>query len=216
MIEAPEINKRVEKFQDKLVGYQNPIEIREVLQKMLKPWNVKINIRRSDDVPIQEISIGGSFDHEKRGKQIELDVYLNPHQKKFGWNEYNTPGIMFLLRQVLQHELIHQYQMQHRQEESRGMVTYYSVVSRDPAKQEECDYLSELDEIDAYAHDIAMEIRHYYADEDPYEVLKNIRRKRYLTSWKIYTKAFKKCKDWSQVRQRLLTKVYNWIPYVTA
>lgn len=216
MIEAPEINSRVEKFQEQFHGYQNAIEIREIMTKMLKPWNVKITIRRSDDVPIQEISIGGSFDHEKRYKQIELDIYLNPKQKKFGWNEYNLPGTMFLLRQVLQHELIHQYQMQQRHEESRGMVSFYAVVSRDPAKQEECDYLSELDEIDAYAHDIAMEILHYYPDEDPYQVLKAIRRKRYLTSWKIYSKAFKHCKDWSQVRQRLLTKVYNWIPYVTA
>lgn len=215
MIDAPEINKRVEKFQDKLTGFQDPIEIREVMQKMLKPWNVKINICRSDDVGIQEMSIGGSYDYEKRSRQIELDVYLNPVQKKFGWNEVNKPATSFLLRQVLQHELIHQYQMQQRHEESRGMAEYYAVVSRDPAKQEECDYLSELDEIDAYAHDIVMEIKYHYPDEDPYAVLKAIRRKRYVPSWKIYAKAFKHCSDWSQVRQRLLTKAYLWIPYVT-
>lgn len=216
MIEAPEINKRVEKFQDKFTGYQSPIEIAELIQKILKPWKVKINVKKSKDVPIQEISIGGSFDNEKIYKQIEIDLYFNPRQKKYGWNEYNVTGTMFLLRQVLQHELIHQYQMQQRHEESRGMVTYYAVVSRDPSKQEEVDYLSELDEIDAYAHDIAMEIKHYYPDEDPYQVLKAIRRKRYLTSWKIYAKAFKHCRDWEQVRHRLLTKIYNWLPYVTA
>ena len=214
MIEADAINKRVEKFRSQLNGYQTPFEIAEVITKCLKPWNVKINVRRSSEVPITELSIGGSYDDSKKRKNIELDLYFAPRQKKFAWYDYNREATVFLLKQVLQHELIHEYQMQCRPNDSKGYALFYDIVSKDKSKQEEIDYLSELDEIEAYAHDIAMEIVYHYPDENPYQVLKKITRKKYLVSWKIYASAFRGCKDWSMVRHRLLAKVYGWIPYV--
>lgn len=214
MFEAASINKRVGKFQHKLSGHQTPVEIAEIIQQILKPWNVKINVRRSAEVPLADMSIGGSYDDSKQRRSIELDLYFAPRQRKYTWHEYNRQATMFLLRQVLQHELIHQYQMNSRPDDAKGQALYYAVTSRDKTKQEEIDYLSELDEIDAYAHDIAMEIRYHYPDEDPYAVLKNINRRRYLVSWKIYAKAFKGCRDWDVVKHRLLAKIYGWIPYV--
>lgn len=214
MYEAQAINKRVDKFRHKLSGHQTPVEIADTMQEMLKPWNVKINVRRSVEVPLTELSIGGSYDDSKKRKSIELDLYFAPRQKKLTWYDYNREATIFLLKQVLQHELIHRYQMNSRPDDAKGHALYYDVVSKDKTKQEEIDYLSELDEIDAYAHDIAMEIRYHYPDEDPYQVLKKITRKRYLVSWKIYTKAFKGCKDWSIVRNRLLAKTYAWLPFV--
>lgn len=214
MYEAKAINKRVDQFRHRLSGHQTPVEIAEIMQQMLRPWNVKINVRRSKEVPVTELSIGGSYDDSKKRRSIELDLYFAPKQRKFTWYDYNREATMFLLRQVLQHELIHRYQMNSRPEDSKGHALYYAVDGQDKTQQEEIDYLSELDEIDAYAHDIAMEIVYHYPDEDPYAVLKNITRKRYLISWKIYAKAFKGCKDWDVVKHRLLAKIYGWLPYV--
>ena len=81
--------------------------------------------------------------------------------------------------------------------------------------QDLVDYLAELDEIDAYVHDIAMEIREYYPKSDPMDVLRNINKRRKLWSWNYYRSAFKDSKDWSDVKTRLLKKTYLWLPHVT-
>jgi hypothetical protein len=80
--------------------------------------------------------------------------------------------------------------------------------------QEEADYLSEFDEIDAYAHDIALEIVHYYPGTDRFEILRTINRRRFVYSWRLYKKTFRDCDDWSDIRHRLLSKVYRWLPHI--
>ena len=74
--------------------------------------------------------------------------------------------------------------------------------------------VAELDEIEAYAHDIALEILHHYPTMDPYAVLSSINRRRRLWSWNYYRDAFKYSEDWSDVRHRLLKKTYQWLPIV--
>ena len=74
------------------------------------------------------------------------------------------------------------------------------------------DYLAEIDEIDCYAHDIAMEIREFYPKMDPFVVLGSINKRRKIWSWRYYRNTFKHSPDWSEVRDRLLKKIYLWLP----
>jgi hypothetical protein len=75
------------------------------------------------------------------------------------------------------------------------------------------DYLAMVEEVDAYAHDLAMEIKYHYPDIDPKEVLKNLNNYGNLTTWEIYKRVFKKAR-WKYVRNELLKKTYKWLPYV--
>jgi hypothetical protein len=66
-----------------------------------------------------------------------------------------------------------------------------------------------MDEIDAYGHDIALEIKHYYPRTDPLKILRYPTRYNKLTSFFIYNRAFKGV-NWRDIKKTLIRKAYNW------
>ena len=145
--------------------------------------------------------------HSKSAKGVlrGLHYQLPPKaQGKFQWTD-KWEHFRFLVTQVLQHELIHQHQCQFP-EHAEGNYFDMNIDDKD------IHYFSELDEIDAFGHDIAMEIRYYYPKEDPYQVLKTVSRRKYIHSYKYYTNTFKGL-DWTCIRKRLIKKANNWIPF---
>lgn len=187
--------------------------IANTLQEAFKPWRVKVVTAGDPNIDENELSIGGSFTPERKRQNIELVLYFKDGQTMFVWDDVRRTLFLFLASQVLQHELIHRHQHENRSEEAREFVEYYPVASLNPKMQAEMDYLSECDEIEAYAHDIALEIRFYYNKHNPYDVLRNLGRRHYVTSYKIYKRAFKSADDWSIVHDKLLKKVYQWLPF---
>ena len=129
------------------------------------------------------------------------------HTRK-GWSHFR-----FLVSQVAQHELVHK--MQYRDRKGEPVDRYYVTETKKRWKQKTMDYLSDFDEIDAYAHDIAMEIKYKYPDRNPYDVVRNIMRYKKLKSLNFYKRTFKDCPDWEQTRNRLLKRVWRWIPHVS-
>jgi hypothetical protein len=75
------------------------------------------------------------------------------------------------------------------------------------------EYFAMVEEIDAYAHDLAMEICFNYPHMPPRDILKNINHCDGLETWKIYKKYFRKAR-WLHVRNELLRKTYRWLPEV--
>ena len=57
-----------------------------------------------------------------------------------------------------------------------------------------------------------MEIKFYYPKKDPYEVLRNISRYKKIWSYNYYKKTFKN-DDWSEVKNSLLKKAFQWLPH---
>jgi hypothetical protein len=72
--------------------------------------------------------------------------------------------------------------------------------------------LSDVDEVEAYAHDLAMEIEFYYSKYKINDVLRNPSRFRKLTTYKVYKNAFKNT-DWTNIRKMLLKKTYKNLKY---
>jgi hypothetical protein len=67
-------------------------------------------------------------------------------------------------------------------------------------------YLAEVDEIDTYAHDIALELVFYHRN-DCFEVLRDMQSEK-VSSWLLYQSAFNGT-EWSDIRNRLLKKVFQ-------
>lgn len=210
MKDAAVINRRLSKCLTQFDGKQPTSAIAQQLQHSLRHYGVRVNPICSLEMPTGTFSVGGSFDIERKRQSIELDLFFRT--KTFKWDDHNKQEFKFLVSQVLQHELIHRYQHTSRPDNYQSIL-YFSIESNRHGDQKELDYLSEFDEIEAYAHDIALEICRYYK-EDPYEVLKTINRRRKIQTWTMYKRAFKNCEDWSPVRNKLLGKVYRWIPYI--
>ena len=94
--------------------------------------------------------------------------------------------------------------MIHREQyKKKNVEGFYSVSNAR-------SYLSNPDEIDAYSHDIAMEIKYFYPNRKPHTIINRIDKFTKLYSYKKYKEAFKGT-EWDRLRISLLRKCWKWI-----
>lgn len=151
-------------------------------------------------------SFGGEYDQQEDVINIEFIVPIDKNDK-FSLNENQWSEFKFKFNQNLQHEMIHRVQTFNRNDSH--WRKFYKIELKGPIhKLEERVYLSDIDEVEAFAHDLAMEIEFYYPKTKMDEILRNPSRFRKLTTYKVYKKAFRNT-DWSIVRKMLLKKTYK-------
>ena len=215
MYMAPKINAKLKRLRPTLTG-SVPLEIvLSEVETALKPFGVRVIIDHDDSLARPDFCCSGSYDYTRRKQPIEVIMHFNRGIRTYKFTKKAWSEFSFLLSQVVQHELIHKHQFSHREGLEHDMCLYYDIKAGEKSDKEYMDYLAELDEIDAYAHDIALEIRQYYPNLDPYQVLSTINQRRKLWSWNHYSDAFAGVEDWSDVKNRLLKKTYLWLPHVT-
>jgi len=182
----------------KFVGTRSTFDLRKNLQKLFKSFNLIVTIYNTEED--SEYILGASYDNES--DEIEMNIFLDKDLVDFSLKEEEWSSFRFKISQILQHELIHREQ--HRKK----------VVDNGYFHSDEKSYLSNPDEIDAYSHDIAMEIVHFYGETQKYEIIRNISNKNEVASYKIYEKIFENS-NWELIRRKLIKKTYLWLDYVT-
>lgn len=213
---APRINRRIARMQDTLRG-KVPLEtVLDLVQNCCSPWGANVYLQPDATLaPWSSCTISGSYDSSKKRRPIDILLHFSEDIEVYNFTPRRWSSFRFLLSSVIQHELIHKQQFQRRPLHCHETCLYYDIKAGEKSDKEYMDYLAELDEIDAYAHDIAMEIKECYPTEDPYEVLATIDQRDALWSWGHYRDTFKDSEDWSAVHNRLLKKTYLWLPHVT-
>lgn len=200
---AKDILAKLDKHEADIRMCATPSQLAVVLNRAFgKRDRLKFEVTESPT----DMSIGGYYDAEPNFKHILLqyrDASTPIELDDFWWPEYR-----FLLSQVIQHETIHQLQWLNRQSHSE-------VHKRFASQCETVDqlYLADVDELDAYAHDIAMEIKFRYPRRDPYRVVCTIDKTRKLWSYNYYRRAYRGV-EWSSIKKHLLRRVVKWIPHV--
>ena len=215
MHQAKKINRRIDALKDEFCGVVGLEKVQELTEQALKPWGVNVIIEPDSSIRNGALSFGGLYDFNKKRRPIDIIIYYPANRETHNFTKKAWSAFRFSLSQVLQHELIHKYQYSWRHEfEDGGATFYYDVKGTEKSDKDHMDYLAELDEIDAYAHDIAMEILQHYPRHNPYDILSTLNKRRYIWSYNYYKRAFKHSTDWSEVRNRLLKKTYQWLPHV--
>lgn len=209
---ANKINEVLESKKSKLIGRPSYFHIVDVLNRgfrKVEPFCFRFETY--SDYIKDDYSVSGLYDMEDAKKYVILN--FSKHCKTINISDASWPDFKFSISQVCQHELIHQCQWQHRDiaDFPHGPLEFRN---KNESKEEEQEYLSDLDEIDAYSHDIAMEIRYFYPKKNPHDVLRNLGRYKKIWSYKYYRETFKG-EEWSDIRYRLHKKVYKWLPHVT-
>ena len=211
---GPQIEQRLVNWKPKLLGRHRHSDFALLVQRCLSPFGVKVKSQWDAGLDWQTMAVSGLFDSEKLRRNITLFLYFSWGSEWFRVTEKNWPEIRFSISQCLQHELIHRRQAGHRLHLDNEYALYYDVKPSDSNDKQQMDYLAEFDEIEAYAHDIAMEIKNFYPNTNPLEILRTINYRKKLWSWTYYKRSFKNCEDWSEVRHRLLKKTYQWLPHI--
>jgi len=130
------------------------------LANYFKKWRTKIewcDEMSKAKVYNKYIAIGGEYDAEKR--QCIIQIYTNKFET-FKFTKDTWDRFKYKLMQVEMHEMIHFMQYDRRYDESSRYVVPYKKVGH-AKKDAERRYLSEFDEIQAYAHCVFLDYRMY-------------------------------------------------------
>lgn len=203
---AKKINKRLKSLYDALRGRDAILhsDLRELIQTAISPFNARV-MMYGEPIPTDDIGISGVFEPANRRWPITIEVHVSKFRDKLYLNDKNVKHMVYAIFQSLSHELIHQYQYRFREDDAPIMA--YMLGDGSPMDPKQA-YLAEIDEIDAYAHDIAIDLFYHY----PSNYMDHLRDGRYTTSlaWTMYVEAFHGF-DWKDIRNRLYKKVYEHI-----
>lgn len=218
MIEAFKINTVLESIKIPLCQADSQPLFNSLLKEGLSDYNVYLRtFRKIVKEPNVNYYIGGMYN--SLTDRIHLQFTLPRENKcltigsKSEWIQFK-----FLFSQTLQHEIIHRSQALFRENEEFNFQPsdLKSQETEIFTAEENKEYLSDKDEIDAYGHDIALEILYRYKFLNPIEVLKNIDKYKKVWAYRYYKDTFKdNPSEWCSIKNRLLKKTFLWLPYST-
>lgn len=203
---ARKINKRLKPLYDALRGRDTILhsDLRKLIQTAIRPFDARV-MMYGEAITNDDIGISGVFEPANKRWPITIEVHVSKYRDKVYLTQKNIKHMVYAIFQSLSHELIHQYQYRYREDDAPILV--YSLGDMAPMNPLQA-YLAEIDEIDAYAHDIAVDLFHHY----PHDYMDHLRNGRYMNSlaWKMYQDAFEGT-DWKDIHNRLLKKTYQHI-----
>lgn len=189
-------------------------DLSKKLNALLKPFGIKARVAKDDTMNKEKSSpfvFSGYYDTQKKRMPIVITLHVPSKKEAVKFNKVRYNYLMFTLSQIVQHEYIHKSQFTYRPEESEKRVSVMWDKQLPKEKIEKINYLREWCEIEAYAHDIAMEIKANYPDVKPETVLKQIDKYPKLWSYVFYKKPFRGVK-WDKVKKSLMKKIWRWLP----
>jgi hypothetical protein len=206
------VDELLESKKEKLIGRNTFSDIIKILNRTFcRKLPFKFSFVIEKNLKKDEYAISGLYDIDSDIKYI---IFSFCGKSKY-LDLRNWIDFKFTVSQVCQHESIHQCQWQRRDPDSykRLEVDFRDLTNSLKMEQR---YLSDPDEIDAYGHDLAMEIKRYYSKEPPSNVIKKINKVKKLNTYSYYKKTFSNdIAKWKKIRVKLLKKTTQWLPYVT-
>jgi hypothetical protein len=142
-----------------------------------KKWRTKIEFKPAPSkarVWLNYVGVGGEYDPETRQCLILI------HSTKFDTHNFSQVSwdrFKYRFIQTLQHELIHFMQYDRRDDQWSNYVLPHKKIGHE-RKDAERKYLSEFDEIQAYAHCVYLDFRTFKPNVPIEELIARARKKR--------------------------------------
>jgi hypothetical protein len=128
------------------------------LSNYFKKWRTRLNFKSNPSkakLYEKHVAVGGEYTPDDR--QIDLHIYTLNYDK-FHFTQASWDRFKYKLIQVQMHELIHFMQFDRRADEWSNYVVPYKRVGKVKIDKER-KYLSEFDEIQAYAHCVYLDFK---------------------------------------------------------
>jgi hypothetical protein len=203
--------KRLQKHTKDLKGYVSEADLLQKVESLVKPYGCKVIIKQNKLPKAAYFTFGGEYCPISTRQAITIFLILNASKTGIYFTKNRLKIFLFLLSQTIQHELIHKSQCKNNKK--FYTETYHFTKGSKSNRLSTLKYFAMKEEVEAYAHDLAMEIKYYYSDIDSNIVLRNINNYDQLSTWRLYRSAFKKSR-WPIVRNQLLKKTYKWLPSI--
>jgi hypothetical protein len=146
-------------------------EFASVVRSEVDELGVEVTIQYVNDFPKDTMSANGYFNsHDLDYKQnIELELITSDEEDIININIDNWNFLAHQMIQTLEHEIIHREQLIRR----GGFVVLPEYIEGMSIEQKRIVYLSDPDEIDAYANDIVLDLLETYTTHGAAQVLSN-------------------------------------------
>lgn len=203
--------KRLQKHTAELKGHVSESEILRILTGIIKPYGCKVVIKQKKMPKSAYFTVGGEYCPVTVRQPITIFLILNSEKTGIYFTKNRLQSFLFLISQAIQHELIHKTQCKNNKK--FYTETYHFTKGSSTNGLSTLQYFAMKEEVEAYAHDLAMEIKYHYADLDSNIVMRNINNYEQLATWKMYKRAFRKSR-WPIVRNQLLKKTFKWLPSI--
>ena len=186
------------------------------LNATLKPLKIKVRVVKSDAVTPYEkkrelFDVAGEYVEVGRKKSIIVTVHVSERREYLTLTKSALNRLVFFISATAQHELIHADQFLQYPHKTRRALSVAHSSRMGKARKQQIEYLRHWHEIDAFAHDVAMEMKFFYPDIDTAEIVRYIEQYPKLISFRLYTTVFKGT-EWSSIRKTLLRRILKWIP----
>lgn len=149
----PEVN--VERLLELLKGNQSRASIRKVIQYVT---NALVTITSNKNVDRGNVGVNAYYDHDD--DTVEISLIFNPSDTIIAWGKENREPFVHELYDALKHELLHAKQAKKRK------TDYHA---RD-------EYLTNPDEVEAYAMNIADQLTRKVGVEEALHLLHNAKK----------------------------------------
>jgi len=140
-------------------------DFQKCLRKFFKQYPIRVKNARNKKVAASEVYVGGGYfmDDDYDGlTPIEIVFNFCPKQTHVDIDQTNWQNICLLITDVVLHEIIHLKQYRARKFKTKFG---YASNAEDPEQREQQEYLGDVDEIDAFAFNLACELWDRFGDD---------------------------------------------------
>lgn len=179
------------------------------LSNYVKKWRTKIIWRKEVSKAkkyLTGVSIAGEYDIEKRQCAI---IIFTDHFDKFNFTDRSWNNFKFRFITCMQHEIIHYMQYDRRDDQWSHYVVPHKI-SHNKRKNNERKYLSEFDEIQAYAHCILMDFKLRRPHMDVEELLNRCKTHRDSRTLHYFLKTFDYDFKNNAAIPKLMQQIVKW------
>ena len=216
MLTAASINSVLEEhFPPSLVGKrQSYPELSKRLSSVCRKLEIRSRVIKDKKIKFgkrQDFDISAFYDTDAKRLPIMITLHMDPKRTEFNFTRILYNRMVLGISQAIQHELVHQRHNEKRPKIFDETLHIHHTSRMSKKRITQIEYLRNKSEIDAHAHDIAMEINAFYPGISPDQVIKSIDRMKKITTYRMYRRAFRNM-DWAHIQKMLLRKVWKWIP----
>jgi hypothetical protein len=179
------------------------------LSNYFKKWRTKIvwfKQKSTADFYKSHVSVGGEYDPETR--QCIIQIHTTAFNT-FSFTDSSWKRFKYKLMQVEMHEIIHFMQYDRRGDEWSNYIVPYKRVGQ-VKKDAERRYLSEFDEIQAYAHCIFLDYKMYKPNVPISVLLARSKTKRDSNTFHYILKAFNYDYQNNHAIQKIVQQIGKW------
>lgn len=179
------------------------------LSNYLKKWRTRIEWRNKpskNKMYDEFVALGGEYDPDLR--QCTLHIY-HPQFDKHKFTVRSWAKFKYRLMQTMMHELIHFRQFDRRGDQWSNYVVPYKRVGVQKIDSER-KYLSEFDEIQAYAHCVYLDLKTRRPNMDVDFMINNCKKRRDSSTLHYFLKTFNYDFNNNHATQKIVQQIGKW------